>query len=95
MEKESALVWDENKRQKVLSERGVDFADAAELFADPDVAVFADDKKDYGEVRMNAYGYVAGFRMRVCFTLRDDNIRIITMFKVKQKEWNKYYEKND
>jgi len=95
MKNKPKLEWDENKRQKVLAEHGVDFADAAELFEDENAAVYIDDRRDYGEVRINVYGFVDGQRMRVCFTARADKIRIITMFKVGKKEWSKYYEKND
>ena len=46
----------------------------------------------------NAYGISNGRRLRVCFTMRSDNIiRVISMFKVHKKEWNRHYgiEKNN
>ena len=95
MDQELVLVWDEAKRQKVLAERRLDFADAIEVLTDPNVAVHNDDRKDYGEIRMNAFGISKSRHLRVCFTIRDDKVRIITMFKVHEKEWGEKYGKND
>jgi uncharacterized DUF497 family protein len=95
VENEIILEWDDDKRQKVMTERQIDFADAIEVLTDQNVAIHTDDRCDYGETRMNAFGISKGRHLRVCFTPRDDKIRIITMNKVGKKEWGKYYEKND
>ncbi|GHT17552.1 hypothetical protein AGMMS4956_21050 [Bacteroidia bacterium] len=95
MNNEMLLVWDEAKRQINFAERGIDFAEAAEVLSDSNVAIEADERYDYGEARFNAYGLSKGRRMRVCFTIRDNAIRIITMFKVHNKEWEKHYGKNN
>jgi len=86
------LEWDERKRESNLVNHGADFSDAAEVFADPYISIKQDAHRDYGEERFNAYGMAAGHRMRVCFTMRGENvIRIISMFKVHKKEWEKNY----
>ena len=85
--------WDEEKRLRNIFEHGLDFVEAATVFDDPNVSIFPDVRKDYGEERFNAYGMSNGRRMRVCFTMRGINIiRVISMFKVRVKEWNKYYQ---
>ena len=85
--------WDEEKRTRNIVEHGVDFVEAVSIFDDPKVSIFSDVRKDYGEKRFNAYGVSNGRRMRVCFTMRGENvIRVISMFKVHIKEWNKYYD---
>jgi uncharacterized DUF497 family protein len=94
MDRDMELVWDESKRQKVLTERLLDFMDAIEVLSDPEVSIYADDR-NYDEPRFNAYGISKGRNLRVCFTPRNGKVRIITMFKVSEKEWSKYYEKND
>ena len=86
--------WDEEKRMHNIVEHGIDFVEAVAVFDDPKVLIVPDLRKDYGENRFNAYGNSHGRRMRVCFTMRGENIiRIISMFKVHIKEWNKHYGK--
>jgi len=84
--------WDEEKRNRNIVEHGIDFVEAVVVFDDPKVSIFLDVRKDYGEERYNAYGMSNGRHLRVCFTMRGINvIRVISMFKVHYKEWNKYY----
>lgn len=45
------FVWHEPKRQSTLQSRGLDFADAAAVFAGPTLT-FEDDRVDYGEQRL-------------------------------------------
>ena len=87
--------WDEEKRQNNIEKHGVDFPDAADVFEDPEVSILPDLREDYGEDRFNAYGFSNGRKMRVCFTLRNDKIRVITMFKANERDWRKYYGKNN
>ena len=85
--------WDDEKCRRNIVEHGIDFVEAVTVFDDPKVSIVPDIRKDYGEERFNAYGISNGRRMRVCFTMREENIiRIISMFKVHTKEWNKHYE---
>ena len=92
MKKEINLEWDEEKRQCNIDLRGVDFKDAVDIFSDPNMQLYLDNRHDYGEMRFNAYGMSKNRHLRVCFTLRDNIIRIITMFKVHEKEWNQQYK---
>ena len=90
VDSENVLEWDEEKWQKNIAERGIDFADAVEVLSDPNVFIIPDVRKDYGEERFNAYGISKGRRIRLCFTRRGDNvIRVISMFRVHKKEWSK------
>ena len=85
--------WDEEKRNRNIIERGIDFVEAVTVFDDPNVSIIPDVRKDYGEERFNAYGMSNGRRMRVCFTMRGENTtRVISMFKVHIKEWNRHYD---
>ena len=52
---ELKLEWHEPKRQSTLRTRNLDFAMAREVFADPNVKEYADNREDYGEPRMRAY----------------------------------------
>jgi len=84
--------WDEEKRKRNIVEHGIDFVEAVIVFDDPKVSIVPDVRKDYGEERYNAYGLSNGRYLRVCFTMREINvIRVISMFRVHKKEWNRHY----
>jgi uncharacterized DUF497 family protein len=86
------LEWDEEKRQRTLRERGLDFADV--MFFDPDsVIIDLDIQRDYGEPRYNLTGSLDGFLCRVCWTPREGKMRIISMRKINDRE-RKVYEKS-
>ena len=92
MNKEIILEWDEEKRLQNIIQRNIDFQDATDIFSDPNMQLYLDERRNYGEKRFNAYGLSQNRRLRVCFTVRNGIIRIITMFGVHKKEWNKRYE---
>lgn len=79
------LSWDENKRQKVLLERGLDLADVAVIFesshfTDQDLRV------EYGEDRFVTTGY---FKLRLCvvvWTPRGEFHHIISLRKANERE---------
>ena len=48
--------WDENKRQKTLLERGIDFIDAVLIWDDPFRQERVDSRNNYGEVRYQTIG---------------------------------------
>jgi uncharacterized DUF497 family protein len=89
--KEIKLEWHEPKRQSTLLSRDLDFAMAREVFADPNVKEYIDNRRDYGESRVRAYGMCSGFCLRVVYTMRDDVHRIISIQRVHKKEQEKYY----
>lgn len=53
------ITFDPAKREATLKARGLDFADAAEVFAGP-IFEFEDRRRDYGERRMICYGLLYG-----------------------------------
>ena len=52
------ISFDPAKRDKTLSERGLDFADAVHVFAGLTFEV-EDTRRDYGETRIICFGYLA------------------------------------
>ena len=82
------LIWDELKRQKTLKERGLDFADAAIVFAGEQFDLI-DDKYDYGEIRYLTFGFLDGRAVTVVWTPRIDARRIISMRYVHADELEK------
>jgi uncharacterized DUF497 family protein len=76
-----AFEWDEKKRAANLQDHGVDFEDAALIFAGP--VIEADDTRvDYGEPRVRAVGQVDGAFFMVAYTWRGQNRRIISAWRL-------------
>jgi uncharacterized DUF497 family protein len=88
--------WDPKKRQKIINERDLDIVILApELLASPSTKFFLDKRKNYREERWLAFGIVDELRLCLCFTLRNDIVRLITIYKVNSKDWEKNYGKDD
>ncbi len=79
------LEWDEDKRQKALKERGLDFADVTK-FDPATVIIDADIRRFYGEPRFNTYGELNGVPCTYCWTPRANKTRIISMRKMNERE---------
>ncbi len=48
--------WDEDKREKNIRERGIDFVDAARIWKDPVRQERVDRRHNYGETRIQTIG---------------------------------------
>lgn len=83
------ISFDPAKRDHTLSERGLDFADAVEVF-ETAIVEFEDDRHDYGETRMMTVGYLAGRMIVVGWTLRGDARHVFTMRKANDREQARY-----
>ncbi len=83
------LDWDEEKRQRNLRERGLDFADVAR-FEPESVRTAPDDRRDYGEPRFNSIGYLDGRLCIFCWTPRNGRVRIISLRKANAREREDY-----
>jgi uncharacterized protein len=79
------LTFDPAKRAKTLEERGLDFADAALVFAGVTVEV-EDTRKDYGETRIICYGYLQGRLVVVGYVPRGASRHIFSMRKANARE---------
>ena len=88
--------WFEAKRQKILATRKLDIVVLApKVFADPNVIIERDNRRNYGEERFLAYALVDGTRICLCFTPRNEKILLITVFKMHKKPWEAHYGKTD
>lgn len=79
------IEFDEDKRRRILAERGVDMADAAIVFEGQHVEV-VDSRADYGETRYRVWGFLRGQRVHFVWTPRDGKRRIITMYPTHERE---------
>jgi uncharacterized DUF497 family protein len=81
------ITFDSAKREKTLAERGVDFADADQVFAGRHFTA-EDDRLDYGEVRFITVGLLHGRMIVMVWTPRGAARRIISMRKANEREQN-------
>jgi uncharacterized DUF497 family protein len=72
------ISFDPAKRAATLASRGLDFADAGQVFAGRTITV-QDGRHDYGEDRYITAGHLAGRCVVLVWTPRDGARRIISM----------------
>jgi uncharacterized DUF497 family protein len=78
--------WDKAKNEANIQKRGLDFADAVEMFDGP-MLTKPDARTDYGETRYIGFGHIQGRLMAIVFTERlPDVTRIISLRKANQRE---------
>jgi len=88
------ISYDAEKRAATLEERGLDFEDAADVFAGPRYTV-ADDRREYGEERFQTYGLLDDRLVIVVWTPRGEGRHIISMRKCNDRETERFGGKLD
>ncbi|MBY0455483.1 MAG: BrnT family toxin [Burkholderiaceae bacterium] len=83
------IEFDTEKRDKTLTERGLDFARAGEVFLSPSVTL-TDERQDYGEPRLNTVGFLDGRMVVLAWTQRGAARRIISMRKANEREQKRF-----
>jgi uncharacterized DUF497 family protein len=79
------ILFDPAKRDKTLTERGLDFADAELVFAGVTLEV-EDSRRNYGESRIICYGLLAGRMVVVGYTPRGADRHVFSMRKANERE---------
>lgn len=79
------ITYDPAKRNKTLSERGLDFEDARLVFGGTTVEV-VDDRKDYAERRIICYGLLEGRIVVIGYTPRGTARHVFSMRKANDRE---------
>lgn len=72
------ITFHQAKRDATLEARGLDFADAASVFAGPTLTL-SDDRFDYGEERFQTYGLLNQRLVIVVWTARGEARHVISM----------------
>jgi hypothetical protein len=84
--------WDDRKSQSNLKKHGIDFAQASELWDDPNrVEIQAPHPLENRHVLI---GRIGKKLWTAIFTLRDDEVRIISVRRARKKETG-LYERED
>jgi uncharacterized protein len=79
------ITFNPAKRDKTLADRGLNFEDAAKIFAGVTFDI-EDTRKDYGETRMICFGYLEGRMVVIGYTSRDAGRHIFSMRKANERE---------
>ncbi len=79
------FTWHEPKRQLTLQKRGLDFAQAEQVFRGP-TFTFEDDRQDYGEQRWVTLGLSGDKVLVIVHTESEDEIRVISMREASKNE---------
>jgi uncharacterized DUF497 family protein len=79
------IEFDADKRARALAERGLDFAEAAAVFAGRQIT-FEDVRRAYGEPRFVTIGELDARMVVITWTPRGDVRRIISMRKANERE---------
>ncbi len=81
--------WDEAKWMETLERRGIDFASVGDF--DWDGALHRRSDRD-GEIRWASIGLIGDRLHHIVWTVRGDNIRIISLRKANARESREYEE---
>lgn len=86
------FTWDHDKSRRNRRVHGIDFVDAVRIFNGSTLEV-VDDREDYGEARILAFGQMGTIIVAVIYTDRnDDERRIISARKAQALEISAYYK---
>lgn len=86
--------WDDEKSEACFKSRGFDFAYAASAFADRGRKVREDARFSYGEARYELLGRIEGRIYVVIFTIRAQELRIISARKANRREVKRYEDRS-
>jgi uncharacterized protein len=79
------ITFDPAKRTRTLAERGLDFRDAAAVFAGTTVEI-EDTRRNYGERRIICYGLLSGRMVVIGYTIRAEARHVFSMRKANDRE---------
>ena len=79
------ITFDPVKREKALTELGLDFEDAEAVFKGVTLEI-EDIRKEYGELRIICYGLLAGRMVVVGYTPRGEDRHVFSMRKANECE---------
>lgn len=81
------IEFDPTKNSENIRKHGISLARAGDLAG---VARVEDTRFDYNEVRHRTYGFIDGLAYCLVFTVRDGNVRAISLRRAHTKEMKRY-----
>jgi uncharacterized DUF497 family protein len=86
--------WDENRCKYNIAKHGLDFHYAQLVFSDKHRIESIDNRKNYGERRLQTIGSTGKHILFMAYTMRGKATRIISARLANEKERNRYYDNN-
>ncbi|WP_417908784.1 BrnT family toxin [Candidatus Electronema sp. PJ] len=86
--------WDEKKCRQNVEKHGIDFADVV-YFDWHSALEIEDDRSNYGEKRIRAFGLLHNRLVVLVYTQRNSRIRLISLRKANQREETAYHGHRD
>ncbi|OTP80820.1 BrnT family toxin [Caballeronia sordidicola] len=83
------VTFDPNKNSRNITDRGLFFERAVD-FDFRTALIGSDERREYGEVRYIALGFLDARLHVLCFTETDDGIRVISFRKANSREVKRY-----
>ena len=83
------ISYDPDKNEKNIVERGISFERAAE-FEWSSALIVEDTRKDYGESRFQALGFIGKRLHALVFTPRAGQVHVISLRKANRREVKRY-----
>lgn len=82
-----AISYDPEKDRANQEKHGISLARAEEMRI---AAVLGDARRDYGETRLRAFGHIDGAAYCLAFTVRNGEVRAISLQRARAKEMKRY-----
>lgn len=82
-------VYDSDKNQTNISKHKISFEKVIN-FDFKTALVMTDDRQDYQEIRYIAYGFLDNRLMFLCYTIRNNQLRIMSFRKANKREVKEY-----
>jgi len=92
--KSARFEWDDAKAAANWRRHGVSFEHAAMAVGDTFAVEWIDDRRDYGDERLNLLGMCRETLLYVAFTERDERIRIISARRAERHEQDRYFQES-
>jgi uncharacterized DUF497 family protein len=87
-----AITYDPDKNERNVASRGISFDRAAD-FDWSSALIVEDTRKDYGEARFQALGFIGERLHMLVFTPRADDTHVISLRKANDREVKRYETK--
>jgi uncharacterized DUF497 family protein len=87
--------WDEGNARKNAEKHKANQREAEEIFLDPGLLIFVDEKHSAGETPYHAYGRtITGRLLQASFTMRQNAtlVRVVSVRPMSRRERNRYEE---
>lgn len=83
------VTYDPRKNERNIRERGLSF-ERVWYFQFETAWFIADKRRDYGEIRIRAFGYIDARLHALVFTMTDEILRVISLRRANRREVKRY-----